>query len=262
MPSNYYHAHQKHTLSESRVSLQDRHNLLFGKCSSLQRALALAVDPSTCYKLQYDIKLIQEELEQVRLQLETVLLELDRLDQLPDPLPPPDPPSHPDSPPPIKRIKQRTNTQLSSPPKRRSFAVNSTPIESSIFVLLMVGIWLFVGLSSGKLEDAHASKTILLGLAERDIVPVLPGAFGGLISGLLGALTWSNSTRYRNQAQTILMGMSVGMVSGALVWATIWTFVRDSPGNSASQNLICGAIFGLVVSITVLLCFDLKRTRL
>ena len=259
MPSNYHYTHQKRRLTKLQDSLQHHHDLLFDKCSSLEESLIFEVDPSIRYKLQYDIKEIQKKLEPVQSRLQQVLLELDRLDQLPDA-------------PPLKKsasplsfsppIKQRTNTQLSSPPKRRSFAVNSTSIESSIFVLLMVGIWLVVGLSSGKLGDAHASKNIFPGLAERDIAPILPGAFGGLISGLLGALTWSNSTRYRNQAQTILMSMSVGILGGAFVWATIWGLVRDSLDNSRGQNLICGAIFGLVVGIAVLLWFDLRKTRL
>jgi hypothetical protein len=255
MPSNNHYAHQKRRLSKRQDRLQNHYDLLFDKRLSLQESLIFEVDPSIRYKLQHEIKMTQKELEQVQSQLQQVLLELDRLDQLLNsPLP-----KKTSSPPPFSPpIEQRTKTQLSSPPKRKSYAATSIPIESSIFVLLMVGIWLAVGFSSVKLVNPWASK-LFLGLPQGDIVPGLPGAFGGFISGLVSALAWINSTRCRDQTQTILMGMGVGMISGAFVWATIFrVFVYKSP----DQNLICGAIFGLGVGIAVLLWSDLRRTKL
>lgn len=262
MPSHYHHAHQKHRLSKRQVSLQHHHDLLFDKCSSLQEFLIFEVDPSIRLKLQRDLRVTQEELEQVQSQLQQVLEELDRLSQPPD-LPPSKKrlPLSSDLPSNLP-IEQRTQTRISSVPQHKGTTVNSISIEPWIFVLSMVVVWLIVGLSSGNLGDAHASRSIFLGLVERDITPGLPGAFGGLLSGFLGALLWLKSTRHRDQAQVVLMSMGVGMVSGAFVWAILWAFVREFLNNSLSRNFFFGSLFGLVVSMSILLWFDLRRTKL
>jgi len=258
MSFNHSYAHQKHRLLESKGSLQRHHDLLFSKCSNLREALVFEVDPNILFKLKHALKESQEELEQVQFQLQQVLKELDRLDQIPDSIPRqkplPSPPSHfPDG--------RKNNTRISLPPRPLRPSANPLPSKPSVFVLSVfvlsiAVVWLVVGRgSSVNLAYARLDKVIFLGLTERALVPVVPGAIGGLVSGLFSALAWLDGTRYRDKTQTILMGMVIGMPSGAVVWAIVWAFVRGSLG------YIFGAIFGAVVGIAVLLWFDLKRTK-
>jgi len=258
MSSNYSYAHQKHRLLESKGSLERHHDLLFSKCSELQEDLYIEVDPSRRFKLKRTLKVSQEELEQVQFRLQQVLEELDRLEQILSSLPRPKPSP---SPPPIFPGGQKNPTHISPPPKPLPFLVNPIPTKPSFFVLSFfvlstVVVWLVVDWgSSVYLEYARLDTVIVPGFTERALVPMVPGAIGGLVSGFLSALAWLDGTRYRDKAQTILMGMAIGMPSGAVVWAIVWAFVRGSLGH------IFGAVFGAVVGIAVLLWFDLKRTK-
>jgi hypothetical protein len=257
MAFNQNHHYRRHGLLKRQGSLQHQHDLLSDKCSSLQDELIIAVDPSVRFKLKHEVKEIQAELAQMELELQQVLEELDRIEQAPSPESSIKPPPPQDS----KFPRQRkTNTVLSLPPKHpaapvKQNSLSSNFIELGIFVTAMAVIWLLVSWGS-VISEAQAAKYIFNIFTQRDLAPGISGAIGGCVSGFCSALAWQRTMHYRDKAQTILMGMILGTVSGLIVWIMVWASMRDFFYGFPIRATVFGAGFGIFVSIGLLILLD------
>ncbi|MCU0569392.1 MAG: hypothetical protein MUF49_22800 [Oculatellaceae cyanobacterium Prado106] len=260
--------YHRHELLKRQDSLQRQHHLLLQKLSELEEALIPETDPLSKFKLRQEIQKTREQLVPVELQLEKVLRELDRLIPLaPSAAAQPEPASRGVEPP-IRQSRQTLPRSRSAIPKKpvvvptRPYPRHQTaPVMSeTVFVVVMAAIWLMVGWSSQSwLGQAHADQVVLGNLSERDLVPGIPGAIAGGISGFCSTLL-RPSPLSSTTPQSPLLSIILGSVSGFIVWAVVWRSVSRVLAGTAIPPAVVGAFLGLLLGVVGVSLFDRRRT--